>query len=135
MGWEPPELAGLLQGAVPHPRHRLLILPAAQQSRLGIAFSFGLTKTHTAPHPARHALQSLLGLSWTRGFLHCAATMMIQISTWWMEGFIAVCFFGHTSPERAEMMEIAASSGLLMLKWQFRRLRSVPCICCLRIGP
>src|SRR5262249_34990178 len=60
-------------------RHRLLILPAAQQARLGIAFSFGLTKTHTAPHSARHALQSLLGLSWTRGFLHCAR-MMIQSS-------------------------------------------------------
>src|SRR5262245_22763843 len=62
-GWEPPELAGLLQGAAPHPRHRLLILPAAQQFRLGVAFSFGLTKTHTGAHPARHALQSTLGFS------------------------------------------------------------------------
>src|SRR6516162_7634090 len=38
-GEEPPGLAGPLQEAAPHPRHRLLILPAAQQFRLGVAFS------------------------------------------------------------------------------------------------
>src|SRR5215471_15286404 len=52
-GEEPPELAGLLQEAAPHPRHRLLILPAAQQFRLGIAFSslVSMVAAHTAPPP------------------------------------------------------------------------------------
>src|SRR5262245_60939334 len=48
VGWRPPELAGLLQEAAPHPRHRLLILPAAQQLRLGVASLDGC-RSHRAP--------------------------------------------------------------------------------------
>src|SRR5262249_16028818 len=39
------------RAAAPHPRHRLLILPAAQQFRLGVAFSslVPMVAAHTAP--------------------------------------------------------------------------------------
>ena len=65
MGWEPPELAGLLQGAAPHPRYRLLILPAAQQFRLGVAFSslVSMVAAHTAP-PSCAACSAVTSTAW-----------------------------------------------------------------------
>src|SRR5262245_38748231 len=60
-GEEPPGLAGLLQEAAPHPRrHRLLILPAAQQFRLGVAFSslVSMVAANTAHPSGANALQS-----------------------------------------------------------------------------
>src|SRR6516162_10116611 len=61
-GEEPPGLAGLLQEAAPLPRHRLLILPAAQQFRLGVAFSFlvSMVAAHTAP-PSGAVCTAILG--------------------------------------------------------------------------
>src|SRR5215471_3345584 len=79
VGWEPPELAGLLQGAAPHPRHRLLILPAAQQFRLGIAFSslVSMVAAHTAPPSgaACTAIRVVSGEVAERRPQHCAALL------------------------------------------------------------
>src|SRR5262245_32098766 len=51
---------GVPREEAPHPRHRLPILPAAQQLRLRVAFSFlvSMVAAHTAPPSGANALQS-----------------------------------------------------------------------------